>query len=210
MDAGWWQEVLQTLSSLGWWKIAIVVILAFLVGTLGAAGLVYWISRSFLKDRIRYLEVFSLFANTLKRGESSVLQSDGIAAAIPEVTSGPLPEISNSKGTLIPAYLIESKPMPGDVIAELDHNLARIHSFDGKQLLPLQVRAWQSYLSLNNKLTTDLEFQLEQIYYDLGLWNNVVWMSSELLNRTDFSNRQYKEILLNIEQRIQSIRNSIK
>ena len=210
MDAGWWQEVLQTLSSLGWWKIAIVVILAFLVGTLGAAGLVYWISRSFLKDRIRYLEVFSLFANTLKRGESSVLQSDGIAAAIPEVTSGPLPEISNSKGTLIPAYLIESKPMPGDVIAELDHNLARIHSFDGKQLLPLQVRAWQSYLSLNNKLTTDLEFQLEQIYYDLGLWNNVVWMSSELLNRTDFSNRQYKEILLNIEQRIQSIRDSIK
>jgi hypothetical protein len=210
MDAGWWQEVLQTLSSLGWWKIAIVVILAFLVGTLGAAGLVYWISRSFLKDRIRYLEVFSLFANTLKRGESSVLQSDGIAAAIPEVTSGPLPEISNSKGTLIPASLVESKPMPGDVIAELDHNLARIHSYDGKQLLPLQVRAWQSYLSLNNKLTTDLEFQLEQIYYDLGLWNNVVWMSSELLNRTDFSNRQYKEILLNIEQRIQSIRNSIK
>ena len=210
MDAGWWQEVLQTLSSLGWWKIAIVVILAFLVGTLGAAGLVYWISRSFLKDRIRYLEVFSLFANTLKRGESSVLQSDGIAAAIPEVTSGPLPEISNSKGTLIPASLVESKPMPGDVIAELDHNLARIHSFDGKQLLPLQVRAWQSYLSLNNKLTTDLEFQLEQIYYDLGLWNNVVWMSSELLNRTDFSNRQYKEILLNIEQRIQSIRDSIK
>ena len=210
MDAGWWQEVLQTLSSLGWWKIAIVVILAFLVGTLGAAGLVYWISRSFLKDRIRYLEVFSLFAFTLKRGESSVLQSDGIAAAIPQVTSGPLPEISNSKGTLIPAYLIESKPMPGDVIAELDHNLARIHSFDGKQLLPLQVRAWQSYLSLNNKLTTDLEFQLEQIYYDLGLWNNVVWMSSELLNRTDFSNRQYKEILLNIEQSIQSIRDSIK
>jgi len=210
MDAGWWQEVLQTLSSLGWWKIAIVVILAFLVGTLGAAGLVYWISRSFLKDRIRYLEVFSLFANTLKRGESSVLQSDGIAAAIPEVTSGPLPEISNSKGTLIPASLVESKPMPGDVIAELDHNLARIHSFDGKQLLPLQVRAWQSYLSLNNKLTTDLEFQLEQIYYDLGLWNNVVWMSSELLNRTDFSNREYKEILLNIEQRIQSIRDSIK
>ena len=210
MDAGWWQEVLQTLSSLGWWKIAIVVILAFLVGTLGAAGLVYWISRSFLKDRIRYLEVFSLFAFTLKRGESSVLQSDGIAAAIPQVTSGPQPEISNSKGTLIPAYLIESKPMPGDVIAELDHNLARIHSFDGKQLLPLQVRAWQSYLSLNNKLTTDLEFQLEQIYYDLGLWNNVVWMSSELLNRTDFSNRQYKEILLNIEQRIQSIRDSIK
>jgi len=210
MDAGWWQEVLQTLSSLGWWKIAIVVILAFLVGTLGAAGLVYWISRSFLKDRIRYLEVFSLFANTLKRGESSVLQSDGIAAAIPEVTSGPLPEISNSKGTLIPASLVESKPMPGDVIAELDHNLARIHSYDGKQLLPLQVRAWQSYLSLNNKLTTDLEFQLEQIYYDLGLWNNVVWMSSELLNRTDFSNREYKEILLNIEQRIQSIRDSIK
>jgi len=210
MDAGWWQEVLQTLSSLGWWKIAIVVILAFLVGTLGAAGLVYWISRSFLKDRIRYLEVFSLFANTLKRGESSVLQSDGIAAAIPEVTSGPLPEISNTKGALIPASLVESKLMPGDVIAELDHNLARIHSFDGKQLLPLQVRAWQSYLSLNNKLTTDLEFQLEQIYYDLGLWNNVVWMSSELLNRTDFSNRQYKEILLNIEQRIQSIRNSIK
>jgi hypothetical protein len=210
MDAGWWQEVLQTLSSLGWWKIAIVVILAFLVGTLGAAGLVYWISRSFLKDRIRYLEVFSLFANTLKRGESSVLQSDGIAAAIPEVTSAPRPEISNSKGALIPASLVESKPMPGDVIAELDHNLARIHSFDGKQLLPLQVRAWQSYLSLNNKLTTDLEFQLEQIYYDLGLWNNVVWMSSELLNRTDFSNRQYKEILLNIEQRIQSIRDSIK
>ncbi len=209
MDAGWWQEVLQTLSSLGWWKIAIVVILAFLVGTLGAAGLVYLISRSFLKDRIRYLEVFSLFANTLKRSGSSVLQSDGIAAAIPEVTSAPIPEISNSKGTLVPASLVESNPMPG-VIAELDHNLARIHSFDGKQLMPLQDRAWQAYLTLNNTLTTDLEFQLEQIYYDLRLWNNVVWMSSELLNRTDFSNRQYKEILLNIEQRMQSIRDSIK
>ncbi len=210
MDAGWWQEVLQTLSSLGGWQIAIVVVLAFLVGTLGAAGLVYLISRSFLKDRIGYLEVFSLFANTSKRGGSSLLHPDNITAAIPEVASGPIPEISNSKGILIPASPVESNPMPADLIAELDHNLARIHSFDGKKLLPLQDRAWQAYLSLHNMLTTDLEFRLEQVYYDLGLWNNVVWMSSELLNRTDFSNRQYKEILLHIEQRIQSIRDGIK
>jgi hypothetical protein len=206
MDTSWWQELLQTLITLGWWQIAVIIILALLVGTLGAAGLVYLILRFVTKDRIRYLDVFGLFVNSLKRVGSIVPQRDNIAVAVPEGEPVPISGISMENIPLTPTVKVETNPMSPDLIVELDRNLTIINEFDGKKLSPLQNRAWLSYLSTHSKLSTDLEFQLEQVYYDLGLWNNVVWMSSELLNRTDFSNKQYQALLFNIAQRIQTIR----
>jgi hypothetical protein len=238
-----WQEVLQTLAVLGWWRIVIILIATILVGTLGATCIVYLVLRFILKDPIRYIDTFGLLSIRIKKPannpggdltrEGTSLpnfpvfhppnnirniipqQNTTITAIYSDTTadidsSNPAPGIPSVTTQPTDTSDVESNSLATDLIVELDYNLRIINEFDGRKLLPLQNRAWLAHLFSNNKFPIDLEHQLEQVYIDISLWNNMLWISTELSHQTDFSNQRYQESLFNISERLKKIRQIIK
>jgi hypothetical protein len=194
-------------------------------------------SRFTLKGQIWDLNVIGLLSNRIKKSASNqngIIASEGTSLPnFPEIH--PLDKISNvipQRNTTItaidsnsyipvssipsitnkfnPTSEVESYLWAADLIAELDHNLRVINEFNGTKLPPLQNRAWLAHLFSSNKFAIDLEYQLEQVYHDISLWNNMLWISTELSHQTDFSNKRYQESLFNISERLKNIRQIIK
>jgi hypothetical protein len=236
VNVNWWQEVLQTLSILEWWWIFIILIVTILVGILGATGVAYLILRFVGKDQIRYSEVFNLLSNRIKEPATNqgdimvrektsppesqvihplnkrrniILQRNATTADHSD-SSNQVSSMSGGIAQLGPTFRVESNLWAIDLIAELDYNLGIINEFNGRKLLALQNRAWLSHLVSKNKFPVDLEYQLEQVYYDIGLWNNMLWISTEISHQTNFSNKRYQESLNNISERLKKIRQIIK
>jgi hypothetical protein len=200
----WSQVLLNTLATLGWWRIVIMIVAIFLVGILVSTAIVYLILRFVRKDHIRYVELFGLLINKYKPTKninnelfSQKESVDRIEDILPNTT----------QVTTVPK--VEPILISTDIIAELDNNLTIINNFDGKVLSPLQNTAWLTHLSSNNKLITDLEHQLEDVYIDIGLWNNMVLITTELIHKDYFAVDLYQKNLLNIAERLQTIRQSI-
>jgi hypothetical protein len=201
----WSQVLLNTLTTLGWWRIVIIVVAIFLVGILVSTAIVYLILRFVRKDHIRYVELFGLLINKYKPIININNEPFSQKESVDRVE-----DVLPNKTQLTTAPKIESILISKDLFAELDNNLAIINNFDGKVLLPLRNTAWLAHLSSNDKLITDLEHQLGDVYTDISLWNNMVLITTELIRKDNFVDDLYQKSLLNIAERLQTIRQNIK
>ena len=62
----WWQELLNTLVALGWWRIVILIVAIILIGILLSTGIVYLFFHFVRKDPIRYSDLFGLLIDRCK------------------------------------------------------------------------------------------------------------------------------------------------
>ena len=64
------------------------------------------------------------------------------------------------------------------LIAVFGHRRNAAGEFQGDKMVPLTTEVWNANSNLIRRLQPDLRNELESIYADMGLANNLVWSSS--------------------------------
>jgi hypothetical protein len=96
------------------------------------------------------------------------------------------------------------------LIAEFERNIKTIREFSGGNLLPLRTDAWEGNRPLVRSLPIDIRSQLESIYTDIGLLNNLAWLSSEFNRHSPSMLQQYAKLSTSIGDRLDKmIRSSL-
>jgi hypothetical protein len=88
---------------------------------------------------------------------------------------------------------------------ELDINLIIASAPWTDKLLPFQTNVWDSKHEEDELLTTTSTQELIQLYVDIGLANNIVWMATEFGHRSKELDESYAKLCKNIAERINYI-----
>lgn len=88
---------------------------------------------------------------------------------------------------------------------ELDANLIIASTPWTDKLLPFQTTVWDSKHDEDKLLITTRMQELIQLYVDIGLANNIIWMATELGHRSKELDESYTKLCKNIAERINYI-----
>ena len=190
----WWQEVERLLDALGWWQMALVLVASILIGILISLSVCYLIARFVYKDRVTFFNFFyMLFSKKPKVFASSDLARQFIN------TPSASPEVHE------PAKF----PLP-ELLVEIEHNLKIVTEFSGGSLLPLQSNVWDAGRDSAHKLPVNLREQLEHLYSDIHLLNQIVRVSTELGYPSSFLDERYAKRVTTIAERLQRIKQNVE
>lgn len=107
------------------------------------------------------------------------------------------PIMSNTQQTQNQADFIKPK-----LLVELLHNQnIASESLDGT-LTPFQTEVWDTQQFKANDLPTELLNKLERLYTDIKIWNNLVWLATELDHQSHSSKEQHNKLLTGLALRI--------
>jgi len=190
----WWQEVERLLDALGWWQMALVLVASILIGILISLSVCYLIARFVYKDRVTFFNfLYMLFSKKPKVFTSSDLARQFIN------TPSASPEVHE------PAKF----PLP-ELLVEIERNLKIVTEFSGDNLLPLQSDVWDAGRDSAHKLPVNLREQLEHLYSDIHLLNQIVRVSTELGYRSSFLDERYGKRVTSIAERLQRIKQNVE
>lgn len=94
---------------------------------------------------------------------------------------------------------------PG-LLAEIEHNHNIASQPLGEKLLPLETRGWEAQQREVDKLPANLRDELQQVYVDIRLVNNLVWLSTELERRSPDSDKTYMMLCNIIAERLDRVK----
>jgi hypothetical protein len=113
------------------------------------------------------------------------------------------PEIIDPK---IPSTMAKQKEsIQSDIIKELETNLAIATIPWSDKLLSFQISCWDSKHTEGEPLLTSHVQDLIQLYMDVGLANNIVWMATEFGHRSKELDESYIKLCTSIAERIKKI-----
>jgi hypothetical protein len=92
-----------------------------------------------------------------------------------------------------------------DIIKELETNLAIATTPWANKLLSFQTRCWDSKHADGEPLLNSHIQDLMQLYIDVGLANNIVWMATEFGHRSKELDESYAKLCASIAERIKKI-----
>lgn len=179
-----------------WWQILLASMVAILIAPLIGIFVAHLIIRFVYKERSPFFKYFYLLFSRNPRvftPRDSVRQSTDKPSAPPKVH-----ELAESP---IPGLLAE---LPG-LLAEFELNCKIVAEFSGDNLLPLQTDVWDAHRYSAYQVPTTLRVQLEQVYDDIHLLNNIAWLSIELGHRSSSLDGQYRKQLTSIYERLLKI-----
>jgi hypothetical protein len=87
-------------------------------------------------------------------------------------------------------------------IDELEYNLKTIKEFTGNKLLPLKTDSWEKNRRLLKNLPLEFQNNLDSIYTEIGMLNQLVWISSEFNRSSQNILNQYVKLGSNISSKI--------
>ncbi len=186
----WWQEVERLVDALGWWQIALVLVASILTGILIGLSIIYLITRFVFKHRVTFFGTFHLLFSK----KPKVFTSSDLARQFINTPSAS-PEVHE------PAKF----PLP-ELLVEIEHNLKIVTEFSGDNLLPLQSDVWNAGRDSAHKLPVNLREQLEHLYSDIHLLNEIVRVSTKLGYRSSFLDERYGKRVTTIAERLQRIK----
>lgn len=97
-----------------------------------------------------------------------------------------------------------------DVIKELETNLAIANTPWSNQVLPFQTSSWDSSHGEGEGLLAPHIHEIIQLYIDIGLANNIVWMATEIGHRSKELDESYIRLCTNIAERAKKILSLLK
>jgi hypothetical protein len=102
----------------------------------------------------------------------------------------------------------QKESLKSDIIKELETNLeiATVHWSD--KPLPFQTASWDTKHGDDEPLLTSHVQELIQLYVDVGLANNIVWLAIEIGHRSRELDESYIKLCANIGERINNIMES--
>jgi hypothetical protein len=137
--------------------------------------------------------------------------------AMEEPNQSPIPDFSREPEIINPKrpYIAvrENESPQSDIVKELETNLAIATRPWSDQLLPFQTSCWDSRPAEDEPLQTTYFEDLIQLYIDVGLANNIVWMATEFGHRSKELDESYMKLSASIAERIRhlmSLLNGIK
>ena len=137
---------------------------------------------------------------TIKQENTSVLREvnrSPIAGVLKE------PEAINLQIT--PAEVRQNESSKSDIVKELETNLAIATTPWSDKLLPFQTSCWDSRPAEDEPLRITYFEDLIQLYIDVGLANNIVWMSTEFGHRSKELDESYMKLCASIAGRVKEI-----
>ena len=189
----WWQEVLLLVTALGWWRMALILVVTIFAGVFIGVSCNYLIMRFIHKDRVTLLDIFYLLFGK----KPKVSTSSDLARQLINTPRAPAEVLEPAKF-----------PIP-ELLAEFERNLRIATEFSGDNLLSLQTDVWDAHRYSAQKLPVNLREQLEQVYADIHSLNTIVWFATELGHRSSFSDEQYRKLLTSVAQRLQRIKQDL-
>ena len=137
---------------------------------------------------------------TIKQENTSVLKALN-RAAIPGVLKKP--EAINLQIT--PAEVRQNEYSKSDIVKELEINLSIATTLWSDKLLPFQTTSWYSKHTEDEPLLASHIQTLIQLYIDVGLANDIVWMDTEFGHRSKELDESYMKLCASIAGRIKEI-----
>ena len=141
---------------------------------------------------------------TLKQKDTLTIQEPRLSPVLDVPRE---PEIIDQKFTTIAESQKESPE--SDIIKELVTNLAIATKPWSDKMLPFQTSSWDSMHAEDEPLLTSHIHELIQLYVDIGLANNIVWMATEFGHRSKELDESYIKLCANIAERIKKIMSAL-
>ena len=137
---------------------------------------------------------------TIKQENTSVLR---------ELKRSPIPGVLKEPEAInlqiTPAELRQNESSKSDIVKELEINLSIATTLWSDKLLPFQTSSWDSKHTEDEPLLTSHIQDLIQLYIDVGLANNIVWMVTEFGHRSKELDESYMKLCASIAGRIKEI-----
>jgi hypothetical protein len=96
--------------------------------------------------------------------------------------------------------------MASDLLTEIEYNHNIASQPLGEKLLPLETRVWEAQQHEVDKLPANLRDELQQVYIDIRLVNNVVWLSTALERRSSDLDQTYTKLCSTIAERLDRVK----
>lgn len=191
------------------WQIAITLLVAILVGTLVGILLSYTLLKLVYHNNLDLMAICRILF-----GKQPVLMSRKRRASRPRKPA-PLvsyskktveaPVSTNNNGGTLSDLQLRSRVDLLKLITECEKNREIIRGFSGNNLVPLQTQAWDSNRNLAKNLNPVLRDDLESVYTDIALLNNLAWLSTEFHRFGPDIQAQYVVLSENITRRLEKI-----
>ena len=92
-----------------------------------------------------------------------------------------------------------------DIMKELETNLVIATTPWCNKVLPFQTSSWDSGHGEGEVLLASHIHKIIQLYIDIGLANNIVWMATEIGHRSEELDESYIRLCTNIAERAKKI-----
>ena len=196
----WLYFVLDFIAALEWWQVAAGIILAIILAILLGIVISYLILLSGLRRKISFFLFLSLLF-----GKRYKTMSTGRLAQKPE----PVPR---SKPIIKELYKLNIGETLNilDLVAECADNLIMAEDFSGGDLFTLKTEVWDGHRFETLKLPDHLREEMELVYTDIHLLNNIAWLSNKLGRQSSISNDTYRRLLIKIIERLNRIENMVQ
>ncbi len=113
------------------------------------------------------------------------------------------PEIIKQKST--PAVEKQRESLKSDFIKELETNLAIATTPWADKLIPFQTSCWDAKHGESEPLLTVHHQDLIQLYVDIGLANNIVWLATEIDHRSKELDESYIKLCAGIAENLKRV-----
>ena len=190
----WQLEFEYLIDALAWWQISLILVATILIGILISICICYLIVRFILKKRLSFFKFFCLFFS--KKPE---VQASGDSAQQFINTPSAPPEVHEPANFPI-----------SDLFLEVEHNLRIIAESSGSNQLPLKSDVGDALRNLAQELPANLREQLEHLYSEIHLLNQIVRVSTELGFRSSFLDERYGRRATSITEKLQKIKQSVE
>ena len=190
----WQLEFEYLLDALAWWQISLILVATVLIGIVISICICYLIVRFVFKKRLSFFKFFYIFFS--KKPE--VYASVSLARQYTSTASAP-PEVHEPANFPI-----------SELFLEIEHNLRIIAESSGDNQLPLQSDVWDALRNSAQDLPVNLREQLEHLYSEIHLLNQIVRVSTELGFRSSFLDERYGKRATSITEKLQKIKQSVE
>ena len=137
---------------------------------------------------------------TIKQENTSVLR---------EFNNSPIPGVLKEPEAInlqiTPAEVRQNESSKSDIVKELEINLSIATTLWSDKLLPFQTTSWYSKHTEDEPLLASHIQTLIQLYIDVGLANDIVWMDTEFGHRSKELDESYMKLCASIAGRIKEI-----
>ena len=158
------------------------------------------VSKAFVQKKSDTLDRNNMLDVNTKKNETKPLlqkpdnikqESEPVMEKYHEFKESKLPEAENVEEKIIPILEIQKSTLKSELVAEVEINLAIASHPWADKLISFQTKCWDSQHGGLDSLFQAHHQELIQIYVDIGLANNIVWLATEIGHRTKELDESY-------------------
>ncbi len=191
------------------WQIAITLLVVILVGAIAGVLISYILFRLVYHHNLNLMAVCRILLGkrpvVIPPGGSNPSGRRKVPALSNVYKQVKTPVATNNDDSALPDVQLRDIVDLHKLFTECEQNREIIRGISGNNLKPLRTEAWDSNRNLIISLNHGLRDNLESVYTDITLLNNLVWLSTEFHRSGEDIQTQYRLLSEKIAIRLDSI-----